>query len=135
MNEPSKSDVKLIVNVVSVLGTFFILAGLIYLMYHYTRTGEVDRARWAERTKNLAELRAANQEQLENYGWIDQKQDRVRLPVARAMELTVSEWQNPAAGRSNLLARLEKALPPLPAGATNISAATNVPAVAPARPK
>ncbi len=128
MSDPSSSRTKLVVEALSVLGTFFILAGLIYLMYHYTRTGEVDQARWAERSKNLAELRAANREQLENYGWIDQKQGRVRLSVSRAMELTVSEWQNPAAGRSNLLARLEKALPPLPAGATN------APGAAPARP-
>jgi hypothetical protein len=133
MSEPSNSGPKLAVNVFSLLGSFFILAGLIYLMYYYTRAGAVDRAHWVERTKNLAELRAANQEQLETYGWIDQKRDRARLPVSRAMELTVAEWQNPAAGRSNLLARLEKATPPLPAGATNVS--TNAPAAVPAQPK
>ncbi len=135
MSHLSKSSVRLTADVVAVLGTFFILAGLIYLMYAYTRTGEVDQARWAERTKNLAELRAANREQLENYGWIDAKNDRVRLPVGRAMELTVAEWQDPVLGRSTLLARLAKALPPLPAGATNVSTATNAPAATPARPK
>ena len=135
MSEPSTTRFKLAVNTVAVLGTFFILAGLVYLMYHYTRPGAVDQARWAERKRNLAELQAANREQLDTYGWLDQKKDRVRLPVARAMELTAAEWQNPAVGRSNLLARLEKAMPPLPMGATNISLPTNAPAGAPVRPK
>jgi hypothetical protein len=135
MSEPATSRLTLAADAAAVLGTFFILAGLIYLMYHYTRPGEVDQGRWAERKRNLAELQAANREQLETYGWLDQKQDRVRLTVARAMELTVAEWQNPAAGRSNLLARLGKAMPALPAGATNVSVPTNPPASAPVRPK
>ena len=38
----------------------------------------------------------------------------VRLPVQRAVELTLQEWQNPGAARSNLISRVEKAtaLPP-----------------------
>jgi hypothetical protein len=44
----------------------------------------------------------------------------VRLPIAEAMKLALRDWQNPAAARSNLIARVEKA--------------TAVPPAAPAKP-
>ena len=107
---------------VGVLGTFFIMAGLIGVMYHYTQPPPLDESRYAERRKNLAEINAAAKEQLENYGWLDQTKGIVRVPVARAMELTVQEWHNPAQARSNLLARLEKAIavPPKAPPAPNV---------------
>jgi hypothetical protein len=93
-------------------GLFLTLAGLIWLMYYYTQPPPPDYAHWEERQRNLAELRARDKEWLENYGWQDQAQGKVRLTVGRAMELMVRDWQNPEAGRSNLLARLEKYVPP-----------------------
>jgi len=33
----------------------------------------------------------------------------VRLPIAEAKKLALRDWQNPAAARSNLIARVEKA--------------------------
>ena len=36
----------------------------------------------------------------------------MRVPVERAKELILQEWQNPAAGRSNLVARAAKAFAP-----------------------
>jgi hypothetical protein len=113
---------------ISVLGTFAIVAGLIYLMYSYTRPAPVDELRIKERQKFLTELSSQAKEQLETAGWVDKARGVVRLPVARAMELTLLEWQNPVLGKSNLLVRLEKALPP--AGATNAPASsTNAPAI------
>jgi hypothetical protein len=101
---------------IGVFGTFLIVAGLIGLMYFYTRPAPLDAARAAERRKNLAELNALNQKALENYETIDPVKGIIRLPIARAMELTALEWRDPAVGRSNLLARLERALiqPPPP---------------------
>jgi len=123
MQGPSENRIKVAVNAAAFIGMFFILAGLIWIMYHYTQPGPVDEARWAERKKNLAELNAQNVERLENYAWIDAKRGVVSLAVARAMELTIREWQDPAEGRAQLLARLEKYLPP-PAAAVG----TNAPA-------
>jgi hypothetical protein len=104
---------KVVANAVGFLGTFFLLAVLIWAMYRYANPAPVEEARWMERQTNLAQLRVQSREVLHNYAWIDQSRGVVRLPAARAMELLVTEWQNPAAGRSSLLARLEKALPPL----------------------
>jgi len=38
----------------------------------------------------------------------------VRLKIDDAMQLMEEIWKNPAAGRSNLLERVEKAYPPPP---------------------
>jgi hypothetical protein len=83
---------------------------------------DADRA--ATRSKALAEIRAAEAQALNQAGWIDQSRGLVRLPIEVAMQITEREWQNPAAARSNLTARAEKAAPP----------ASPVPAPAPAQP-
>ena len=41
--------------------------------------------------------------------WRDQGKGIVRIPLERALELTLTEWKNPAAARTNLIARAEKA--------------------------
>lgn len=45
----------------------------------------------AGRAQALADLRAKEQAQINSYGWVDQKAGIVRLPVDRAIELTVRD--------------------------------------------
>jgi hypothetical protein len=97
-----------------IIGTFLLMAALVWLMRHYTQTPNLGADRAQERIKNLKEMRAANYEALHNYAWQDQAKGIVRLPIDRAMELTLQEWKNPAAARSNLIARMEKATAPAP---------------------
>ena len=97
---------------VGILGTFLIMAALVWCMHAYTRPAPVNASRVEERKKALAEVNGQAREQLDNYGWADQSKGLVRLPIAQAMELTVRNWKNPAAARSNLIARLPKAPPP-----------------------
>ena len=59
---------------------------------------------------------------LTTYGWVDQPKGVVRLPIAEAMQLTLRDWQNPAAARSNLIARVEKATAAPPAAPAKPSA-------------
>lgn len=122
--EPTYSRPRVAAYAVAVTAIFFLMSGAIWLMYHYTQSGSVEETRWAERARNLAELNAKNKEGLESFGWVSQDRGVVRLPITRAMELTVKEWQDPAAGRANLIARMERALPPMP----QTPAATNAPA-------
>jgi hypothetical protein len=103
-----------------ILGSFLIVAALVWAMHHYTQPPPLGEDRVALRKKALAELRAAEASELDTYGWVDQSKGVVRLPIAEAMKLTLREWQNPAAARSNLIARVEKA--------------TAVPPSAPAKP-
>ena len=98
--------------VVAIVGTFLIVAALVWVMQRYTQPAPVNQARVAERKKFLAEIRAAEADALNNYGWVDQAKGLVRLPVGRAMEITLDEWKNPALAHSNMAARAEKAYAP-----------------------
>ncbi len=99
-----------------ILGSLLIVAALVWAMQRYTQPPPLGEDRVAVRKKALADLRAAEASELENYGWVDQSKGVVRLPIAEAMELALRDWQNPAAARSNLIARVEKAtfVPPPP---------------------
>ncbi len=74
----------------------------------------VDAARADVRTKALAEIRATEEKELNNAGWIDQQRGIVRLPMDTALQLAAQQWQNPAAARAELTARAEKAAAKLP---------------------
>jgi hypothetical protein len=103
-----------------ILGSLLIVAALVWAMQRYTQPPPLGEDRVAQRRKALADLRAAEATELESYGWVDQAKGVARLPIAEAMKLTLRDWQNPAAARSNLIARVEKA--------------TAVPPAAPAKP-
>ena len=79
-----------------------------------------DRA--AVRAKALAEIRAAETQALNQPGWVDQNRGLVRLPIELAMQITERVGQDPAAVRSNLTARVEKATAPAPAAPAKPSA-------------
>jgi hypothetical protein len=98
-----------------ILGSFLIVAALVWAMQRYTQPPPLGEDRVAVRKKALADLRAAEASELENYGWLDQAKGIVRLPIAEAMQLALRDWQNPAAARSNLIARVEKATAAPPA--------------------
>lgn len=100
--------------VVGVLGALLIVAGLVWLMHHYTAAPPVFAERSAERLQIRAEFDAANSPLIHDYGWQDETRGFVRVPLDRAKELVLEEWQNPEAGRSNLMARAAKAFAPLP---------------------
>jgi hypothetical protein len=74
----------------------------------------IDADRATIRTKALGEIRAAETQALAHPGWIDENRGLVRLPISVAMQITEREWQDPAAARSNLTARVEKATAPAP---------------------
>ncbi len=100
---------------VAILGAFLIVAALVRAMVHYTEPAPLNAGRAAERAKALAELRAAEAEALQNPAWVDQAKGFVRLPIEDAVKIVERDWgQNPAAARSNLIDRVEKAtaLPP-----------------------
>ncbi|MDB6023385.1 MAG: hypothetical protein JWQ04_3242 [Pedosphaera sp.] len=102
----------------AVLGAFVIVAGLVFVMYHFTRPEPLGEDRAEVRRKALKDLRASNEEVLHNpnYVWQDAAKGVVRMPIDRAVELSLKLWQNPASARSNLIAREEKAtfVPPPP---------------------
>jgi len=107
---------------IGILGSLLIVAALVWAMQRYTQPPPLGQDRVAVRKKALADLRAAETTELENYGWLDQPKGVVRLPIAEAMQLSLRDWQNPAAARSNLIARVEKATAAPPAAPAKPSA-------------
>ena len=107
--QPLFDSARLTAYAIGILGTFLIVALLVLAMQHYTKPAPVGANRVEERYKFLQDQRAADAKALTEYEWIDKDKGIVRLPVQRAVELTLQEWQNPAAARSNLISRVEKA--------------------------
>jgi len=104
-----------------ILGTLLLMAGLVAALYRFALPEPIAAARALERAKFLADQKAAEAKALTEYAWQDPAKEIVRLPLPRALELTLQEWQNPAAARTNLIARVEKAMavPPPPPAAPN----------------
>lgn len=94
---------------VGTAGTLLLVGGLAWWVYHRTQPPGVDAARAALRYSNLAEIRAAAHKALTTAEPLDKAKGIYRIPITNAMELMLRLWQDPAAGRADLLTRLEKA--------------------------
>ena len=107
--------------VAGVLGTFLIMAGLVWALIRYTQPEDIAAARARERVQFLQQVRQAEAQATTTYAVVDAAKGFYQVPVEKAMDLVVREWQNPAAARSNLVARVEKLteLPPPPPAAPN----------------
>ena len=114
MNSEPVSERTGLAYAVAILGSFLIVAALVWAMHKYTEPAPLGANRAAERSRALAEMRAAEADALNNVGWIDQAKGIVRLRIEDAMKLVERSWQNPPAARSNLLERVAKANPPPP---------------------
>ena len=106
---PSFDRARATAYAIGISGTFLLVALLVLAMRHYTQPAPVGANRVQERYKFSQEQRAADAKALSEYDWQDKDKGIVRLPIQRAVELTLQEWQNPAAARSNLISRVEKA--------------------------
>jgi len=102
--------------VVAATGALLIVAGLVWVTYQYTKPEALTEDRAALRRKNLKELRAANAEVMNNpnFIWKDQAHGMVHMPIDYSKEMVLKFYQNPAAGRTNLIAREEKATAKVP---------------------
>ncbi len=115
MNSQDKRCGPVCAYTVGILGSFLIVAALVWAMHHYTQPAPLGEDRAVVRAKALMELRAAEAEALNNPGWVDQSKGLVRLPIEDAMKIVQRDWgQDPAAARSNLISRVEKATAPPP---------------------
>jgi hypothetical protein len=112
--ETCRQKTRLGAYVAGLLGTFLIVALLARLMQSRAGAPAITAARAAERMQILSGFQAANAPLLEKYDWQDQARGFVRVPMERAKELVLEEWRDPAAARSNLMARAAREFAPLP---------------------
>jgi hypothetical protein len=99
---------------VAVLGAILIVVFINHQLKKYTQAAPLNANRAGERSKALSDIRTVENDALGNTGWVDQSKGIVRLKIEDAMKLVEQEWKNPAAARSNLITRVEKANPPPP---------------------
>ena len=107
MNPPPDARPKPVswISVAAIFGCFALFFVILYLAYlpNRKKPAEADLSqvpaeeRWIYspegRAAHLSELHAREKTELNSYGWVDQKAGVVRLPIDRAMELTVRDLQ------------------------------------------
>jgi hypothetical protein len=109
MNDVSVREPKIFPAVIAVIGALLIIVALVWTMQRYSRPAPLGEDRALARAKALKEMRAAEAEALSTPAILDPVKGIVRLPITNAMELALQLYQNPAAGRSNLMERVAKA--------------------------
>ena len=109
VTEPDRPNVPLIT--LFIIGTTsVVLALIIGLMqyFHFAIRAEIEKKQYASESTSLRKLRADEHTKLGNYSWVSQKDGTVRMPIDRAIELTLRDWNRRPAG----LAAFEPAGPP-----------------------
>ena len=96
---------------VAIVVVFLVVGGLAKMLQHYTETGSqaAREARARERAKAQSEVRQAAAQELNTSAVVSKEKGFYRIPVTAAMELTLKDYQNPAASRANFIARVDKA--------------------------
>jgi hypothetical protein len=105
---------KLAITIVAILAAFLLVGFLVMQMIRIVQPGPTGAERATARAKDNGEIRAAGEEVLKSWGYVNEPatarpQGIVRVPIDEAMKATVQGYQNPAVFRSNLLARVQKA--------------------------
>jgi hypothetical protein len=90
-----KATTVLFVGIVSVVAVFLIVV-MLQIVFYRMQEREVARKSLDLAPEELAQLRASQQAELHSYGWIDEAGGVARIPIERAMELTVEEINRPA---------------------------------------
>ena len=99
--------------ILAAIGALLIMAALVSFTIRNTRPVPLGSDRAEERRAALAQLRGEERKAMTTYDWVNKDSGVVRLPVDRAMELTLQAGDS-AALRKDRLARLEKATTPPP---------------------
>jgi len=84
----------------------FVLFGLIVLAVigPSPRTSDYEEARAKKRIEKLKTLHEENQKELTTYAWVDKNKGVARIPIDRAMELTVAELAQKKPSRAGPIA-------------------------------
>ena len=98
MSDLSANDTPRPVSIVTIAAIFVLFAAFLiaaHYIYMPKHTGSFsgDGIRTAQQREDiLIELRKKQTELATKYGWVDQKAGVVRLPVERAIDLTVQQY-------------------------------------------
>src|SRR6476646_560403 len=96
----------------------FVLFGIIVLAVigPSSRTSDYEEMRAKKRMERLKALQEENQKELTTYTWVDKNKGAARIPIDRAMELTVADLAQKTPGHAGPIAT--PAAQTAPAGAS-----------------
>lgn len=97
MKEKPIFSKELLLNGVAIIGVFLIFVLILSISYVPNRLTSVDKELGVQRKATLQELNAEQSKLLNNYGWVNQPEGIVRIPVRQAMEMVVQEYQGNSA--------------------------------------
>ena len=83
-----------ILTVVAFLGVMLLFALIIAIAYIPNRPTPANEDIVKERKARLAEVNSKQKALISRYAWVDKNEKIVRLPIERAMQLTVRDLQN-----------------------------------------
>ncbi len=98
-SDDPKAGTVVFVGIVSAVAVFLIVV-MLQIVFYRMQEREIARKTLDLAPEELAQLRASQQAELHSYGWIDQAGGVARIPIERAMELTVDEINRPAPVRT-----------------------------------
>ena len=105
---------KLAVYGIVILAAFWIMGYIVRDSFRELNPGPINQSRAAERIEARKKITAEALDALKNGGTADPARGIIRLPIDRAMQLTVQAYQNPETALTNWVARAQKAAAPPP---------------------
>lgn len=100
-NSTEPSENRALLTAIGWIGVILIFVLILWLAYLPTRPNSVDQALIDQRIKTLADVQAKQTKLVNSYEVIDAENNVVRIPIERAMELTVQRLNSkPSSGQS-----------------------------------
>ena len=97
------------------------------------RGSDYEETRAKKRMENLKTSREDADKALNTYAWIDKNKGVVRIPISRAMELTIAQLAQQKPAAAGPIATPEaQGVPPAPAGSPQLGAAQPAASLSPA---
>ena len=90
-SETEPSDRKVLFSAFGWIGVIFIFALILAVAYLPNRAVDAEEINAGERLQLREEVEAEQDRLVASYEWVNQEEGTVRLPVERAMRLTVEE--------------------------------------------
>ncbi len=85
------SDKKVLFSAIGFIGVFLVFAFIVAVAYLPNRSVSQEALNVEARSKILKEVQTEQARLVNAYEWVNQNEGVVRIPVERAMELTVQE--------------------------------------------
>jgi hypothetical protein len=94
-SETPNQNSTLVISLLASAAGVLLFALIIWLTYLPTHDGQADRVLRQQQELKLRELRAQDKKTLETYAVVSKDEGTYRIPLEKAMELTVANYRKP----------------------------------------